>query len=872
MKRIISTIILIQLTFLNADNYSLNFDGEDDYVIINSSPELSGLSQFTLNLWLLKPSNSNVSNVESIVNKFGSGGQNGSNYEFDFYGEWQNSIGMGIKTTENNTFGVGIPGSSLQLDQWQNVAITYDGEYMKSYLDGQLMNTTSAYGTLLTTSEPINIGRYFGGYYFEGNIDEISFWNVALAESQIQSYMTTSPAGGEAGLVAYWNFNEGSGTTASDATSNGNDGTIYGATWSTDVPPPLDDGPVWYVATTGSDSTGDGSEENPFATIQHGVESSSDGDTVLVAAGTYVENINFNGKNIVVTSMEGSEETIIHGNENEERVVTFSGGEDSSAVLNGFTVTNGYGGIWCSGNSSPVISNNVIKENVGVNGGGISINARTENGENNPLVVDNMIINNYAFGIGWSGKGGGVYCGQNSEAVFKNNVIANNYAGGQSGGIEFWMSEVNLINNTIVNNTSDGDYGGIYMHYPTYADVVNTIVRGNSPGTQVVINCSWGGGDHTVISYSNIEGGEDGVYQYGPDCELVWGDGNIDAAPNFCSSYTGNYHLAEDSPCLGSGFDGANMGALGVGCENAVYAVPIILDIVDVPDDQGGRVYLEFVASMFDHQDQTNQSYTVFRYDVLEDTSAWVVVGSGGAIGDASYIYEVATLRDSTADDDGMTEFKVVASMNEGNFHSEPAMGYSVDNIAPSVPTGLIATAMEEGIYLTWDLSSEDDFQYFTLEKSLDADFTEIESFETIDTSFMDMEYEMNQTYFYRIVAVDHAGNISDYSETVEGAVLSIDSIQIPEVFALHQNYPNPFNPMTRISYDLPEDANISISIYDLMGRVVKTMVNTTQEAGYKSVIWNATNDYGKPVSAGVYLYQIQAGEFRQTRRMVLLK
>jgi len=687
--------------------------------------------------------------------------------------------------------------------------------------------------------------------------------------------MTTSPTGNESGLVGYWNFNQGEGDMLYDISGNGNDGTIYGANWDEDgapVDPPQPPGSVWHVATAGSDSTGDGSEENPFATIQHGVESSSDGDTVLVAAGTYVENINFNGKNIMVTSMEGPEETIIHGNENEERVVTFSGGEDSSAVLNGFTVTNGYGGIWCSGNSSPVISNNVIKENVGVNGGGISINPRTENGENNPLVVDNMIINNYAFGIGWSGKGGGVYCGQNSEAVFKNNVIANNYAGGQSGGIEFWMSEVNLINNTIVNNTSDGDYGGIYMHYPTYADVVNTIVRGNSPGTQVVINCSWGGGDHTVISYSNIEGGEDGVYQYGPDCELVWGDGNIDAAPNFCSSYTGNYHLAEDSPCLGSGFDGANMGALGVGCENAVYAVPIILDIVDVPDDQGGRVYLEFVASMFDHQDQTNQSYTVFRYDVMEDTSAWVVVGSGGAIGDASYIYEVATLRDSTADDDGMTEFKVVASMNEGNFHSEPAMGYSVDNIAPSVPTGLIATAMEEGIYLTWDLSSEDDFQYFTLEKSLDADFTEIESFETIDTSFMDMEYEMNQTYFYRIVAVDHAGNISDYSETVEGAVLSIDSIQIPEVFALHQNYPNPFNPMTRISYDLPEDANISISIYDLMGRVVKTMVNTTQEAGYKSVFWNATNDYGKPVSAGVYLYQIQAGEFRQTRRMVLLK
>ena len=57
-----------------------------------------------------------------------------------------------------------------------------------------------------------------------------------------------------------------------------------------------------------------------------------------------------------------------------------------------------------------------------------------------------------------------------------------------------------------------------------------------------------------------------------------------------------------------------------------------------------------------------------------------------------------------------------------------------------------------------------------------------------------------------------------------------------------------------------------------MLGREVKTLINQTQEAGYKSVIWNATNDYGKPVSAGVYLYQIQAGNFVQSRKMVLLK
>jgi hypothetical protein len=94
----------------------------------------------------------------------------------------------------------------------------------------------------------------------------------------------------------------------------------------------------------------------------------------------------------------------------------------------------------------------------------------------------------------------------------------------------------------------------------------------------------------------------------------------------------------------------------------------------------------------------------------------------------------------------------------------------------------------------------------------------------------------------------------------------------IPITYTLHQNYPNPFNPITSLRYDLPEQAQVTLTIYDLMGREITQLVNTTQEAGYKSVQWNAIDMHGKPVSAGVYLYQIRAGEFVQTRKMVLLK
>ncbi len=94
----------------------------------------------------------------------------------------------------------------------------------------------------------------------------------------------------------------------------------------------------------------------------------------------------------------------------------------------------------------------------------------------------------------------------------------------------------------------------------------------------------------------------------------------------------------------------------------------------------------------------------------------------------------------------------------------------------------------------------------------------------------------------------------------------------MPIAFTLHQNYPNPFNPTTNLRYDLPEQAQVTLTVFDLMGRQITQLVNTTQDVGYKSVQWNATNSFGKPVSAGVYLYQIRAGEFVQTKKMVLLK
>ena len=99
-------------------------------------------------------------------------------------------------------------------------------------------------------------------------------------------------------------------------------------------------------------------------------------------------------------------------------------------------------------------------------------------------------------------------------------------------------------------------------------------------------------------------------------------------------------------------------------------------------------------------------------------------------------------------------------------------------------------------------------------------------------------------------------------------AIKRIDNFSLNNIY----NYPNPFNPITTLRYDLSEDAFVKITVYDMLGKLVSNLLNTNQYSGNKSVKWNATNNQGQRVSAGVYFYTIQVGEFRQTKKMVLLK
>lgn len=348
-----------------------------------------------------------------------------------------------------------------------------------------------------------------------------------------------------------------------------------------DIPSALNS--TWHVSKSGSDTYGNGSATNPFATIQYGINNANDGDTVLVYPGTYTENINFKGKNITVSSLFAIDEdknyisqTVINGGRN-GRVVTFENGEDSTAVLSGFTITNGYvsgdeidshgGGIACI-ESSPSLMHLEVADNEAVGeGGGLyfvhsSSSLRDTNVFNNVSSggggirysygspqIENVIVSANLSRM----SGGGIFF-YHADASVKNVLIVNNVAedawgGDGGGGLYFDGCNPQFVNVTIVGNSTSGGGGGLHVSFASHPNLTNTIIWDNSPD-QIYFDTDWGG-EAVTINYSNIQSGCDGIVTNGQR-PVYCGVGVIDFDPLFIVD-DDDYHLSNFSPVIGAG-------------------------------------------------------------------------------------------------------------------------------------------------------------------------------------------------------------------------------------------------------------------------------------------------------------------------------
>ena len=457
------------------------------------------------------------------------------------------------------------------------------------------------------------------------------------------------------------------------------------------------DGNSFYVSMEGNNDN-PGTESDPFKTIGHALSFVKDDSTITttIYVGNGVFSPSTTGEqfpiilpdyvHLIGTSRETSILDAEADSDKESRVIKIVEECENIKVAN-FTITGGNaesagciggGGILVThpdleyvydGPVSPVnavFENLIVTDNSAAAGGGISI-WRVSGPTLSNLIIQENTSEKYGGGlmiftavasvtdVTVSGNncytddsfGGGIII-NNSEVALTNVSVTDNTAS-FGGGMSVGNSDVTLTHVTISGNTATTSGGGFLSTPFSNNTLTNSIIWNNSPESIYAFAT-------TTISYSDIQGG--------------WGgEGNIDADPLFCNPDSSDFTLAENSPCVGTGESGVNMGAFGVGCE-----------------------------------------------------------------------------------------------------------------------------------------------------------------------------------------------------------ALSTDKDVIPLKYLLHQNYPNPFNPVTTLRYDLPEDALVNITIYDMMGRQISTLVSSLQSTGYKSIQWNGTNDAGQPVSAGLYMYTIQTGDFKQTKKMVLLK
>ena len=143
--------------------------------------------------------------------------------------------------------------------------------------------------------------------------------------------------------------------------------------------------------------------------------------------------------------------------------------------------------------------------------------------------------------------------------------------------------------------------------------------------------------------------------------------------------------------------------------------------------------------------------------------------------------------------------------------------------------------------------------------------------------SFKANELSSNKTYYWRVRSKDKDGHFSNFSSTEVFAVSNLTGVadangKIPTAFSIEQNYPNPFNPTTIINYGIPQNAEVTISIYNMLGQKVKTLVSEQKNAGAYSVQWNGDNEFGQKVASGPYIYKINAGNFIKSMKLLLLK
>jgi len=558
-------------------------------------------------------------------------------------------------------------------------------------------------------------------------------------------------------------------------------------------------------------------------TIQTGIDSALVGDTVLVEPGTYIENINFNGKNIIVASNYLSSgdtsfisQTIIDGNQSGS-VVTFENGEDTTAVICGFTITNGSsingGGvnIWFS---SPSIENLIVKENVVTNyvldngGGGIKCVA------GNPVINNSIIKNNSIYGN--RAYGGGMFF-ELSSAILRNIVVDQNYSDDAIGGLHIESSFLKIDSIIICNNISNGAVGGIAISRSNAilnnAEIYNNVA--NSQGGGMGIGESTPIFNNVIIrnNHSDYRGGglDIGLYTDLRNCNnVIVKDNTADLWGGGISIYANGDSTVYLSNVLVSG-NWAGNGGGGVYFRNQKPVLNNVTIVNNTCPNRGGGIF----ARALNFENHSFLINCIVRNNSIEQIH----------FEDSELTVTHCNIEDSL---NGIINDSSVVNWLNGNIDKDPIFtdtlngDYTLQPGSPCIDTGIDYFEWRGRVWLNLPPGS-----YI-------GSAPDMGSYEFDPTSGMIKNHPISITNFY-----------------------------------LYQNYPNPFNPETTIKYQIPKASKVKLEIFNVLGQKVKTLVDEQKEAGSYQTKWNGLNELDKQLSTGIYFYRLSVEAFDGSQHFV---
>jgi len=541
---------------------------------------------------------------------------------------------------------------------------------------------------------------------------------------------------------------------------------------------------------------------------------------------------------------------------------------------------------------SPVITDNVIERNSAWAWGGAIFCSYTD-----AIISNNIFIDNFS-----SEEGGAIYC-WNGNPTISYNAIIDNFAGTYGGGI-YCHDESPYPTPTIANNTIYGNRaysgGGVYCNTRSSPWIVNTILWENTASSGAEIYKA--SGSNPMVTYCDVRGG--------------WpGEGNIDADPLFVDPEAGDFHLQWGSPCIDTGDpdsppdpDGTrvDMGAFyfpqGIvfsprefffnlqldtmaekmlslrnssSSDTAAFYLSSDVDWVRFLPDSGyippdssldvsvtfdgtdlplgpneAIIYLEAVTSygVLDYEIPVIASVFSLEYTYVcltPDSLPIVIPPEGGSFNcwaqvynSSDFLYRFDIWIDVTLPD-GTTHGP---RFKRENFRFRPhysELRYLTQNVPAYAPPGEYSYNFKMGVFPD-QVDYQDSFSFTKLDAGLLPDLARVTSWDL---------------YGWDEELVTYLGQGYD------------PKALNPTEYSLSQNYPNPFNATTTIQYQLAEDGQVVLEVCNLFGQKVATLVDERQGAGYRSVLWDASK-----VSSGLYFYRLTAGDYTETRRMMLVK